>query len=446
MLLSINSFRGFKSAENIKIAPLTILVGENSAGKTSFLAAIRLIYELLATPELISFNKEPFLLGAYDQIAHYRGGKSGRAPIFKFKIELEVTIGRQFLYFSERKNLEKENIEVVSCEFEFVNEFSSPSLNRIILSFKDGNAEIERSSDGTISIRTKTLEKTVDTIPYSMILNDERMRARNLINVLDDLPFIIARNKDFKGKDRKNLEKFDLIGARFRALRRTLFSAIYASAPVRTEPGRAYTPLDANPNPQGGHVPYLLARLKRHDAKKWAALKDKIDDFGQSSGMFNKIDVKNLGRSESDPFQIYFDFGGPKRNIIDVGYGVSQVLPLITEVMSRDVKTKFLFQQPEVHLHPQAQAALGSFLANETARNQHSFVVESHSDFIIDRARMAVRDKILPSNDVAILYFKRERLESHIFQIKVDEVGNIVDAPQDYRRFFMEEERRSVGS
>ena len=47
------------------------------------------------------------------------------------------------------------------------------------------------------------------------------------------------------------------------------------------------------------------------------------------------------------------------RNLIDVGYGVSQALPVLTELLREDCSPVFLLQQPEVHLHPSAQAALG---------------------------------------------------------------------------------------
>ena len=91
---------------------------------------------------------------------------------------------------------------------------------------------------------------------------------------------------------------------------------------------------------------------------------------------------------------------GPQRNLIDVGYGVSQVLPIVTELLRgnsimelfRGIPPSiFLLQQPEVHLHPSAQAALGSFFC-QVAKPDHQLVVETHSDHLLDRVRMDVRD------------------------------------------------------
>ena len=64
----------------------------------------------------------------------------------------------------------------------------------------------------------------------------------------------------------------------------------------------------------------------------------------------------------SDPFQLQVKVrSGPRANLMDVGYGVSQILPILVDVMRPDTRSRtFLLQQPEVHLHPRGQAALAS--------------------------------------------------------------------------------------
>ena len=133
-------------------------------------------------------------------------------------------------------------------------------------------------------------------------------------------------------------------------------------------------------------------------------------------------------------------------NLIDVGYGVSQVLPVITELFRDDATPMFLLQQPEVHLHPSAQAALGSLFC-QVAGNRRQLVIETHSDHLLDRVRMDVRDgkgKLKP-DDVSILFFERGNLDVRIHSLRLDEEGNVLGAPRSYRRFFMEETRRSLG-
>ena len=75
--------------------------------------------------------------------------------------------------------------------------------------------------------------------------------------------------------------------------------------------------------------------------------------------------------------------------MIDVGYGISQVLPILVRVLTTR-NAKFLLQQPEVHLHPKGQAELTSLLVEISKRNRNSFVIETHSDYMIDRVRIEI--------------------------------------------------------
>ena len=194
-----------------------------------------------------------------------------------------------------------------------------------------------------------------------------------------------------------------------------------------------------------------LANLSFQDRKGWTDLKQALEEFGQSSGLFDEIGIRQLGKRESEPFQLqirkYGDrLKGPSRNVIDVGYGVSQVLPVITELLRRDAPSMFLLQQPEVHLHPSAQAALGSLFC-KVAGPERQLIVETHSDHMLDRIRMDIRDGQgnLGPEDVSILFFERSELDVHVHSLGLDKAGNVLGAPEGYRRFFMEEMQRSLG-
>ena len=194
---------------------------------------------------------------------------------------------------------------------------------------------------------------------------------------------------------------------------------------------------------------YLTGLYFREQAR-WKDLKHALETFGKTAGLFDEISIRPLGKRDSDPFQVQIrKFGsrlkGPKRNLIDVGYGVSQVLPILTELLRQDAPPIFLLQQPEVHLHPSAQAALGSLFCNVAGR-ERQLVVETHSDHLLDRVRMDVRDGTagLKPEDVSILYFERRDLDVHIHSLRIDEEGNILGAPDGYRNFFLEETARSL--
>lgn len=167
-------------------------------------------------------------------------------------------------------------------------------------------------------------------------------------------------------------------------------------------------------------------------------------------GLFDKIDVDSLLEGAAGPFQIQIRRYGPEknlttRNLIDVGYGVSQVLPLLTELLHDAAPSLCLLQQPEVHLHPSAQAALGTVFA-EICSDNHQLIVETHSDYLINRVRMDIRDNksMIDENDVVILYFETVGDSVTIHSIRLDKMGNILGAPPSYRSFFLAEIDREI--
>ena len=142
---------------------------------------------------------------------------------------------------------------------------------------------------------------------------------------------------------------------------------------------------------------------------------------------------------------------GPHSNIVDVGYGVSQILPILVISLDPPIhhgplmeKPFFLLQQPEVHLHPRAQAELSSLLA---ASSQFSlgFIVETHSDYMIDRARIEIRKGNISPEDVSLIYLEPKRNVVKAHNIRFDKMGNMEGVPQHYRDFFLKETKRLIG-
>ncbi len=172
-----------------------------------------------------------------------------------------------------------------------------------------------------------------------------------------------------------------------------------------------------------------------------------LEKYGEASGLYSGWGVRNFGELGSDPFQIEVmqQAGGRSRNLIDVGYGVSQALPIIADCVSVDRDSMLLIQQPEVHLHPRAQAAMGSFFVQLAASERNGLIVETHSDYLLDRIRIDVRDEKIKFNDVIILYFEQNGNDVSIFPIEIDALGNLMDVPEGYRSFFLQEQRRFLG-
>ena len=72
-------------------------------------------------------------------------------------------------------------------------------------------------------------------------------------------------------------------------------------------------------------------------------------------------------------------------------------------------------------------------------------MLETHSDFIVDRVRNAVASGLINKNDVSILFFQRQRLENSIRVIEIDDDGNPINPPPAYRAFFLDEQLKMLG-
>lgn len=446
--IALKNFRCFRNVEDVRLAPLTLLVGENSTGKTSFMAMIRALWDVAYQQRVPDFKEPPYDLGSFDEIAHYRGEEEGRADSF--------TAG-----FKACENYMHLGNKMCNFDVEFGEMDTAPVLTAQRLSYEDNSVWIEhrripqemhRVSFGT----SRGSWKWEGTFITGHVWVDDKFVDPFYI-VADGVKRQIVGNE--RGSNLIGLSGFNLPGLEDWKLVEDLCSfgvlpmrsaRPYAGAPVRSKPHRTYDPSRPTRDPEGDYIPMYLANLYIRDKKKWKKIKALLEKFGRASGLFNEISIKTFGSKGSGPFQIQIGnyekpSRGLKRNLTDVGYGVSQALPVVTELFHDDSPPMLLLQQPEVHLHPSAQAALGSLFC-EVASSGRQLIVETHSDYILDRVRLDVRDRKteLKVEDVSVLFFERGNLDVQIHSIRIDEMGNILDAPSSYRQFFMDETKRAL--
>ena len=444
--VTLKNFRCFHQEQSARLAPLTLLVGDNSTGKTSFMALLRSLWDVAYGLRVPDFKEPPYDLGSFDEIAHHRGSRASQADTFEAGF-----YARPWQEDGEAMGDEPYHLEVT---FEKRVTVPVPVRRRCTL------------GDTWIDEHWKT-------VPYILQAGTCRGRWQMLLPAglharFDSLgnrmwpPALVVglTSRDGHGEDTDftplggspafSSEDWDLLRKLSSLSLQHLESQIFASAPVRSKPRRTYDPARPTPDPEGDHVPMYLASLFSQDKQKWESLKERLENYGKAAGLFDEISIKPLGKRDSEPFQVQVrKFGGrrkgPPRNLIDVGYGISQVLPVVTELLLEDAPPMFLLQQPEVHLHPVAQAALGSLFC-QIADSDRQLVVETHSDHLLNRVRMDVRDGVsaLKPDDVSILFFERNDLDVQIHSIRIDEEGNILDAPDSYGNFFMEETARSL--
>lgn len=112
---------------------------------------------------------------------------------------------------------------------------------------------------------------------------------------------------------------------------------------------------------------------------------------------------------------------------MDVGFGISQVLPVIVQSLLAHDKTVCI-EQPEIHLHPRLQAELGS-LFGETIRPPYNnrFIVETHSEHIMLRIQKLIRQRTLKPEDVSVIYVDHTAETSKCIPLRIDEEGDFID-------------------
>ena len=442
--IRLRDFRCFRERQAVPLAPLTLLVGENSTGKTSFLAAVQAVWDTAHGSGDPNFNKAPFDLGAFPEIVHSRGGRANSSKSFVIGFTEPMPGDRLFDF-----------------EVTFGSRDAAPVP--ATTAWRDGAVSVEyhrpsgenpwvvlKSSRGSWCCPNFGEQPMFDGPWITGFFSRLHHAAANkdpmsLIDDLEPLPETIGRELNLE-----DLAAFAVLAGLFN--RFPTQEPPFASAPIHPSPLRTYDPTKLSSDPWGADVPSRFSGLEFQHKAEWAALKEKLDAFGHESGLFDDFSVKQLTGVEGGPFQLQVrKFGkrgrkGPRRNLVDVGFGVSQVLPALAALFRADGPPMFLLQQPELHLHPSAQAALGSLFCR-TAEAGRQLIVETHSQYIVDRVRMDLRDRktALKPDDVSILFFERADHDVRIHSLRFDEQGNLQGAPDGYGQFFMDEVRRSVG-
>ena len=425
---SIEEVRCFAERQNFEIRPLTFLVGENSTGKTTALAC----FQVLATYwrlGVIDFNSYPYSMGTFKDIVRKSRTKE-KAFRLGYTTRSDTRDVEWIVEFVEKKGGIEPNVRSVEIKF---------------------------ADDRNIRITADEAEPYLRLVPCPQAQNQYRLIANSAI-LSTTPPSYLLGNIIQRGADESEAEKtfVDYIGEAsfpWGEVGRDL--SAFSIAPIRSRPKRNYEPTRTSNDPEGSDVPMLLMETKADQKIIWESLKQPLIEFGKRSGMFDNIEVRNLTRSLNGPFQLRVKVRGPSSTIIDVGYGVSQILPILVHILNPPILPGYsninlkespilLLQQPEVHLHPRAQAELSTLLAL-SCRTGRSFIVETHSDYMIDRARIEIRKGTINPEDVSLIYLEPKGRVVKVHNIHFDEMANMIGVPKHYGEFFLKETDRLMG-
>ena len=418
---SIEEVRCFAERQDFEIRPLTFLVGENSTGKTTALGCFQALANCF-TEGVVDFNRLPYSMGNFKDVV-----RNSRKKEKTFKLGFNFEHG-------------KENVEWI-LEFGEEKETHEPIVGEALLKFHDG--EIVCKPDYGLELDTHLAAFDGEKNQYYII---------NSYDLMSEFPpshFLRYIMSDAEFEDEKALQKY--LKTKPTVLWRDKPTLAFSIAPVRSHPKQSYNSTKISDDPEGGDVPMQLKERKATKKEDWEALRQRLIKFGESSGLFQNIEIVNL-KPPGAQFQLRIKVRGPSANIIDVGYGVSQILPILVQIL--DVPSSlgpmtempfFLLQQPEIHLHPKAQAELSSLLTTLAGQRKRSFLIETHSDYMIDRARIEIRKGTIRPEDVSLIYLEPKGRVVKVHNIRFDEMANMIGVPKHYGEFFLKETDRLMG-
>lgn len=410
------NYRGFKWVE-IDLDKVNFLVGDNTSGKSSIIYLIHAIAknDLREVPRF----DDAFGIGEYDYFSPYFdcaevtfGYSSGDASFAKLltvkqrkKFSPEIT---RCSYFSDGKfvsfRIDKRRLQSKIIDIEFIS-------RRNLL-------DHHKSEDG---YRTTNIEEKIELSDPALILA-----------VFDQ-----AVNK---GARRVFSEAHD-----------NILDGMRLVSPTRALPEQFYT-FRRKFSPHGLHFATLWMDIS--DAQRSEGMED-IEKFGRESGLFDRVNVRRISRKFVDsPLMVSIEKNNKEFLLNQVGVGVSQVVPVLIDTfyVLNVSDVSILMQQPELHLHPIAQAALGSYLFQAVAKGLRP-VIETHSSFLIDRFRSDLRDTIRDSHadgggispeDVKIIFCSNELDGNKMREIAIEPDGTLRGDPEEFHKFFVDEIVRTM--
>ena len=409
--LNLRDVRCFDGKQSARLGRVTLLVGENSTGKSTFLSCYQTFSTLANMDDLSDknhFDEKPFYMGPFDTIA--RSGKLEFAISGSFEGHCHTRAMFSFARGDQGTPLEQ-RIELGFDGPESTGNYlniSRPSTASRDLRFEGPNFrfDLDRSEISYISISTWLSRY-----------------ARHGI-----LPFG-GEPADFRKRKGSEISSDEI--AEFAKF----ISFFWSEMPLPSHPSF----IVKAPDP-------ALPPRKRFYASTPAYLENKeinalVTEAGRKLGLWEEIVVKE--GPEDQGVEVLVETVRGIHNLTDVGYGIHSLLPLLRETCLPDPQKIFLLQQPEIHVHPVAQAQLAQYLAE----SKHDFIIETHSDHLVDRFRICVMEGVLRPDELSIIYFEPsdDRTKSQMYSMGVDEQGNLLDVPDGYRSFFLRETERLMG-
>ncbi|HZK93952.1 MAG TPA: DUF3696 domain-containing protein [Prolixibacteraceae bacterium] len=459
MKISIYNFKGINELIDFDLNKITVLSGANSCGKSSliqFLLLFKQSFEFGTIDQILIINKPYVSLGTYRQITH----NNLESNVFKVKFKLtanEVLNYQNIFRISFNRIFSELDLPLFNgCElnlnFHYSNASSKIYIDLFKIDYIFGEKRLWFSAQRKRTrylINTNSLafygteylllkKRKISIIDFDSVVNEKDLN----INFIGLFPISFIENSE-------EVERPSTLIKHIQNILQSFFDSIQYIGPLREEPKSYYVNEDdtilqlGNKGQNSAHIlarnsekPCLYYRMNKATAllkETNSTLKDAVkywlcDVFKMAKNI--SIDKKN--------YNSFYVINIVNENstvipITHVGFGISQVLPIIVAGLALEKNGILILEQPEIHLHPKVQSLLFDFL-HSLIRAGKTVLVETHSDHFITRLRRRIVED--ESNYLAKntgLYFVHKENNNIVYEkLTINELGNMGYWPEDF--------------
>ena len=410
--IRMKNFKSWKDSDKVELAPLTGFFGTNSSGKSSLLQMLLLLKQTVEHPdleEIIFFGNESSLvnLGSFREVIH--GHKEEEL--------LELEFGCKLLEPSTITSLQA--IDQYRRQYDY----APMGIDRF-------------------TFYTAIKGRSIDCFSY--IVGPEatdkiEWKNGNLYYGNRHAASMSTSGTNCYGHQTRLTDRFlSPLSSAFEKL----FNHVYPLGPTRVRPKRSYHWAGTDPDSVGqtgeDMIDSLLnARVDQRTTPyegKRVPIEDRISYWLQEMDLAYSFSIKRSNVQADRDFDVLIQKGhdSAKVTLADMGYGLSQFLPVLVHCYYAPEGSTLILEQPGVHLHPKAQADLADLLTEVITERNLQILVESHSEHLLTRLQLSIAEQKITANETSLYFCENENGVSTIKSLDVDELGNIKNWPKNF--------------
>ncbi|MDO9454151.1 MAG: AAA family ATPase [Stagnimonas sp.] len=400
--LTVENFKGIKERQVFTIKPITLLIGANSSGKSSCihaLAALAQTVKLAASNRAIVLDDEyaQVHLGRFIEVIHSKSYSDS----MKIGFSMEKA-GRNVAYEKGKFILDKDKPINIEHSFKSTKRTQDVTIEQAIFESNGSKLKVDKKAKiYSAEFNGSKVEAQINTRGLRLRFLPQQSASKNRASFFESFVFSEASN--------------DLISEE---LRKVFYLGPFRQSPLRRYPTKGAAPTEVGA--QGEMAITLLAN--EYVQQKNRPNISQIGRWLQEIGLARSIDIARIGKSDLFDLNVTLP-DGANLPMADLGYGVSQVLPVLAQCSYAPKGATLLFEQPELHLHPAAAKKLGTVFAEVTKKKGLRIVAETHSRELFHQILQEIREGNLSLNDVCAYTVERKNGCSVFKSIEIEQDG-----------------------